>query len=217
MSHCKRRPRLIIFASGSEKAGGSGFQNLVLASRDGRLEADIVGVVSNHREGGVQKRAERLSVPFIHSPKPRTGEDYARIVSIMKADFTALSGWLGLVQGLDPCTTFNIHPAWLPSPYGGRGFHGHHVHEAVLADFRLKKVLYHGVTMHFVTEKYDDPDGIFFRRKVEILEEDTVETLAARVNQMEHKWQPLITNLVVTRRISWDGGNGFSVIGSDIE
>lgn len=213
----KNKPNLLIFASGTATGGGSGFEKLVDASLSGVLEANIVGVVSNNENGGVREKAERLEIPFFHSPKGRTADDYRRFVQETNADFVALSGWLGLVSGLDPKTTFNIHPAWLPSPYGGKGFHGHHVHEAVLADYKAGNVTHHGLTMHFATAKYDDPNAIFFRRRVEIKPDDTADTLGARVNKMEHKWQAKITNLVVTGKITWDGENGASITGADIE
>ena len=66
------RPKLFIFASGTATGGGSGFEKLVTASRNGVLDADIVGVVSNHEHGGVRERAERLGVPFFYFPGPYT-------------------------------------------------------------------------------------------------------------------------------------------------
>ena len=216
------KPKLLVFASGTklydtEKGGGSGFQKLFEATQTGILQADIVAVVSNHEKGGVRARAEKLGVPFIYSPKPRTASDYQKIVSDTGADFIALSGWLALIEGLPANKTFNIHPAWLPSPFGGDGFYGHHVHEAVIKAYKEGKVTHAGVTMHFVTEKYDDDRAIFFRRRVEILPDDTPETLAKRVNEMEHKWQAIITNKVVSGEISWDGKDFSTMKGADLE
>ena len=101
------KPKILIFASGSAEGGGSGFENLVLSSKDGLLDADIVAVVSNHANGGVRARADNLGVPFLHFPKPWTGESYQRLAAESGADFFALSGWLKLVTGLDPVTRFN--------------------------------------------------------------------------------------------------------------
>ena len=122
-------PKLLVFASGGSHpdSGGSGFKKLVEASQNGVLQANIVGVVSNHPNGGVYYKSKMLRVPFEHSPKGRTADDYKRIVENYSADYVALSGWLGLVEGLDPRTTFNIHPGPLPE-FGGPGFYGHHVH-----------------------------------------------------------------------------------------
>ena len=210
------KPRLIVFASGTKDGGGSGFELLVENARSGLLGADIVGVVSNHEHGGVRERADRLGIPFIYSPKGRTKDDYQRIVRESNANYVTLSGWLGFVEGLDPKTTFNIHPAYLPSPFGGSGFYGHHVHEAVLNAYKRGEVSHAGVSMHFVTPVYDE-GAVFFRRKVPILLSDTPETLAKRVNDMEHKWQSIATNLVVTGQISWDGHNPSSLKGADLD
>ncbi|PIR40142.1 MAG: hypothetical protein COV33_01460 [Candidatus Zambryskibacteria bacterium CG10_big_fil_rev_8_21_14_0_10_34_34] len=67
-------------------------------------------------------------------------------------------------------------------------------------------VTHSAVSMHFVTEKYDE-GPLFFSQSVPILPNDTAETLAKRVNEAEHKWQPVITEKVLTGEISWDGKN----------
>lgn len=216
-SHMSSKPRLLIFASGSKDSGGGGFEKLVESTKTGVLNAEIVAVVSNHENGGVKARAERLDIQFIHSPKGRTREDYQKIVKDTEADFIALSGWVSLVEGLDPKNTFNIHPVWYPSKFGGKGFYGHHIHEAVMDAYKKGEITHTGITMHFVTDIYDDTAGIFFRRRVEILPDDTPETLFARVNALEHEWQPIITNRVVNGEISWDGKNPESMSGADIE
>jgi phosphoribosylglycinamide formyltransferase 1 len=203
------KKKILVFASGSASGGGSGFEKLVLASRGGPLCADIVGVVSNHAEGGVRARADMLGVPFIHFPQPWSAESYQKIAAASGADFFALSGWLKLVCGLDSKTrfnartVFNIHPGPLPA-FGGPGMYGHHVHEAVIEAFRRGDVTHSAVSMHFVTEGYDR-GPVFFQIKVEIARGDTPETLAARVNQREHLYQPMITDYVVNGRINWDG------------
>ena len=211
-----KKPRLLVFASGSENGGGSGFEKLVEATKSGVLEATIIAVVSNHRDGGVRERANRLGVDFIHSPKNRMPGDYQTIAKVTDPDFIALSGWLGFVEGLDPRITFNILPAWLPSPFGGKGFHGHHVHEAVIAAYRKNETRHSGISMHFVTSKYDK-GPVFFRRRVEILPNDTANTLQKRVNSLEHELQATITNRVIQGKITWDGINPKSLVGADIE
>ncbi|NIM46602.1 MAG: phosphoribosylglycinamide formyltransferase [Candidatus Aenigmarchaeota archaeon] len=201
--------RLLIFASGTKDGGGSGFQELVENSRTGILNAEIVAVVSNHPEGGVKKRADKLKIPFVYFPGPFEGRDYQKIVTDYKTDFIALSGWLKHVKGIDPTWTINIHPGPLPR-FGGSGMYGHYVHEAVIKAFKKGEIKYSAVTMHFVTRKYDE-GPIFFQYPVLIREEDTVEILAERVNKIEHGWQSFITNLVVSGQIKWDGKNSNSL------
>ncbi len=211
-----QRKKALVFASGTESGGGSGFEKLVIASWAGTLNADIVGVVSNVANGGVRARAERLRVPFIHFPKPRDPEGYQRIAEESGADFFPLSGWTLLVVGLDlatrlsPRTVFNIHPGPLPK-FGGKGFHGHRVHEAVMAAFRRGEITHSAVTMHFVDEEYDR-GPVFFRRGVRINEHDTPDSLGTRVNAEEHLFQARITSMVINGKISWDGVDPSSLV-----
>lgn len=209
-------PKILVFASGSLSGGGSGSENLVQATCDGRLQANIVGVVSNHENGGVRERADRLGIKFIHFRKPWTAEAYQKIASESGADFLALSGWLKQVVGLDPATrfnsrtVFNIHPGPLPD-FGGPGLYGHHVHEAVMTAYRREEVTHSAVSMHFVTGEYDR-GPVFFRGNVKINEDDTPDSLGSRVNQQEHRYQPEITNLVVNGLIQWDGVDPNSLV-----
>ncbi len=204
--------RLLIFASGTKDSGGSGFENLVLASCDGRLDAEIVGVVSNHEHGGVQEKAERLRIPFHSFAGPYDAAHYQALVAPLNPDFIALSGWLKLVTGLNPKTTFNIHPAPLPE-FGGPGFYGHATHEKVMEAYRKGRITHSAVSMHFVTERFDE-GPVFFSHSVEIHPDDTADTLAKRVNEIEHRYQPEITNKVVKGEISWDGINTSSLHGA---
>ena len=222
--------KIIIFASGTKYGGGSGFENLVKATQKGILDAEILAVVSNHQNGGVREKADRLGIPFVFFPARKlpesgeftdkdenkidpsefaTAENYKRLVE--GADLVCLSGWLKLVTGLDPRKTINIHPGPLPR-FGGAGMYGHHVHEAVMEAYKNKEVTHSAVSMHFVTPVYDE-GPLFFSQSVEILPNDTAETLAKRVNEAEHKWQPIITQKVLSGEISWDGKNPSSLKG----
>ena len=197
------KPKLLVFASGSAEGGGSGFEKLVVASRDGMLDADIVGVVSNHERGGVHARADKFGIPFIHFSAPWDEASYREIADRSRAEFLALSGWLKQVHGLDPLLTFNIHPGPLPE-FGGKGMYGHHVHEAVMAAYRRGEVTHSALCMHFVDAEYDR-GPCFFRFNVKIRDDDTPDSLGKRVNASEHEWQSVITSLVVHRKITWDG------------
>ncbi len=205
------RPKVLVFASGSVEGGGSGFEKLVLASRNGSLDADIIAVVSNHANGGVCKHSNKLNVPFLHFPKPWTSEAYQCFASESGADFFALSGWLKLVTGLDLATSFNsrtvfnIHPGPLPA-FGGSGLYGHYVHEAVIAAYERGEITHSAVSMHFVTEEYDR-GPVFFRCNTRINKDDTPDSIGTRVNRLEHRYQPQITSMVVNGLIRWNGTN----------
>jgi len=207
------KPKLLVFASGSKDGGGSGFKELIDNVRTGILDAEIVGVVSNHANGGVAKIAEENEISFVHFVKSERdpSSKYKGLVKRFSADFVALSGWLLKVSGLDPTTTFNIHPALLSivdvenNPrFGGKGMYGHHVHEAVIAAYANNKLIRAGVTMHFATSSYDRGPA-FFEYPIMIRPGDTAETIAARVNKIEHGWQSAITNMVIHGYIGWNG------------
>lgn len=203
------KPKILVFASGSTEGGGSGFEKLAESSRSGVLDAEIIAVVSNHINGGVRKRAGKLGIPFLHFAGPWTGKGYQELAEKTGADFFALSGWLKLVTGLDPETSFNsktvfnIHPGPLPD-FGGTGLYGHHVHKAVIDAFKRGDVEYSAVSMHFVTEGYDR-GPVFFKLNVKIENDDTPDSLGERVNRAEHRYQSQITNMVVHGLIQWDG------------
>ncbi len=206
-----KKPRIVVFASGTRDGGGSGFENLV-TSPD--LDADIVAVVSNHDSGGVRTRAEKLGIPFIYFHGPYTLEGYSNILQNVGMEWVALSGWLKKVVGLDPARTFNIHPALLSfdrGRFGGPGLYGHHVHEAVKKALDAGQITESGPTMHFTTLEYDQGPA-FFEYRISLKKGLSVEEIAVAVNKIEHEWQPKITNMVVHGEISWDGKDPKSLI-----
>jgi len=93
----------------------------------------------------------------------------------------------------------NVHPALLPS-FGGQGFYGHHVHEAVLA--RGCKIT--GATVHFVDNMYDN-GPIILQKAVEVLEDDTPDTLADRVQATEREIFPEAIALFGQGRLRIEG------------
>jgi phosphoribosylglycinamide formyltransferase-1 len=204
------RVRVLVFASGDEKGGGSGFQELVEFSRTNPpvLDAQIVGVISNHPHGGVHKRADALQIFFEHWSGPFDAKGYRTLVEKYRAEFVMCSGWLKFVRGLDPSKTVNIHPGPLPQ-FGGPGMYGHYVHEAVMAAFRRGEIIQSAVTMHFVDETAYDHGPVIFQMPVLIRPDDDAERLAKRVNEKERAWQSYVLNLVVHRQIYLSGGQVF--------
>jgi phosphoribosylglycinamide formyltransferase-1 len=202
-----RTIRVLVFASGDSKGGGSGFQELVEFSRTNPpvLDAQIIGVISNHPNGGVRKRADTLHIPFEYWPGTYEAKGYQSFVEKYQADFVMCSGWLKFVKGLDPAKTVNIHPGPLPQ-FGGSGMYGHRVHEAVMAAYHRGEITQSAVSMHFVDEKAYDHGPIIFQMPVLIRPDDDAETLAKRVNEKERAWQSHILNLVVHRYIYLEDG-----------
>ncbi|MDO8575840.1 MAG: formyltransferase family protein [bacterium] len=210
------KPKIIVFASGKRSGGGSGFENLVAATRTGVLDAEIVAVVSNHERGGVHERAMQLGIPFFYFPGPYDAEHYASVLqkTVIGNGWVALSGWLRKVEGLDPQKTFNIHPALLSQldgRFAGHGMYGHHIHEAVKAALDAGEIAESGFSMHFVTEEMDR-GPVFFEHRVPLKQGMMVEEIAKAVNKTEHEWQPKITNMVVHGKIRWDGKDPKSLV-----
>ncbi|HYA94344.1 MAG TPA: formyltransferase family protein [Thermodesulfobacteriota bacterium] len=199
--------RVLVFASGDLKGGGSGFQELVEFSRTNPpvLDAQIIGVISHHENGGVRRRADALHIPFEYWSGSFDAESYRAFVEKYQADFVMCSGWLKFVKGLDPARTVNIHPGPLPR-FGGSGMYGHYVHEAVMAAYHRGEITQSAVTMHFVDEKAYDHGPVIFQMPVLIRPDDNAESLAKRVNEKERAWQSYILNLVVHRHIHLKDG-----------
>ena len=208
------KPKLLVFATGTKTGGGSGFENLVEATKSGVLDAEIVVVVSNQERGAVRQRAGQLNVPFIYFSGPYDAENYQKIVRDSGATWVALSGWLKIVHGLDPAKTFNIHPALLSqlgARFGGKGMYGKRLHEAVKAAFDAEEIPESGFTMHFVTDEVDR-GPVFFEHRAPLKKGMSVEDIERVVRAAEHEWQPRITNMVVREKIHWDGKNPATLV-----
>ena len=194
------KPKILIFASGTKTGGGSGFANLVQASRTDLLNAEVVGVVSNHEHGGVGQHAQSLGVPFFFM-NDFSAESYQQLANQSQADLFVLSGWLKQVQGLDTETRFNsqtvlnVHPGPLPR-FGGAGMYGKRVHRAVLEAYQRQEIVCSAVTVHFVTKEFDE-GPVILSEQVPILRDDTVDTLEARIKQCEHSLYPRAINMIL--------------------
>ena len=201
--------KIAVLASGSAKGGGSGFEKLAEAIKRGDLEAEIVCVLSNHVTGGVAKKARKYGIRFVHFASPWTAKKCYQLIGT-DIDLLCMSGWLKRITRLDPQRTINIHPGPLPE-FGGPGMYGHHVHEAVMQAYRDGKIHESAVSMHFVTDEYD-AGPVFFALPIPIEAEDTVDSLAKRVNAAEHLYQWQFTKHVLEGRIRWDGSDPESLI-----
>lgn len=206
--------KILVFASGSESGGGSGFRKLVENSLTGILKAKIVAVVSNYPHGGVKKIADEFGIHFIYFPGPWKAIGYQKIVQMFKPDLIALSGWIKFARGLDSKKTINIHPGPLPV-FGGTGMHGHNVHEKVLEAYKKGNIRYSAVSIHFVTEDGYDLGPLLFSYPVFIGPDYDAEKIGAEVNKIEHGWQAYITNLVLEGKIFWDGKNPETLVVPD--
>lgn len=182
----------MVFASGS----GSNFQAILNAIDAGKLQAVVTGlVVSNPKAGAIQRASSKRIPVYIHDQKGFKSEVFAtehliQNVSNFGADLIVLAGYLKKIPSkfieLYRNRILNIHPSLLPK-YGGLGFYGIKVHEAVLANGEVES----GCTIHLVTDEYDE-GPILAQKKVAVYITDSPEDLAARVLQQEHELFPTI-------------------------
>ncbi len=98
-----------------------------------------------------------------------------------------------------PLRIMNTHPALLPA-FGGVGMYGHHVHEAVLASGAKLS----GATVHFATPE-TDRGPIILQAAVPVLDDDTPDSLAARVLTLEHRIYPAAVRLWAAGRLAVEG------------
>lgn len=182
----KKEWRLAIFASGS----GTNAQNII-EHFNKSFDQKIVLVATNNPEAYVIERAKHLGVPYMVFTHTDLKEN--KVLGILQeyaVDFIVLAGFLWLVPPeilrSYPNRIVNIHPALLPE-YGGKGMYGHHVHEAVIKNHEKES----GITIHYVNEEYDSGD-IIFQARCPVLPEDTSDSLARRVHQLEYKYYPQI-------------------------
>ncbi len=209
MKKTERKPNLLIFASGTKDGGGSGFGSLVDAQKCKMLDANISGVVSQYKSGGVNKIAEANGVHFFWFPGPYDFRNYNYVIREYDSEWVALSGWTKKIEGHDPEKTFNIHPARIV--FGGEKMYGVYVHQAVIDAYRKGLIEDTAFCMHFVTEEYDQ-GPVFFEYPIPVYMTDTPERLQKRVKLYEHIFQWSITNLVIHKKISWDGKNPDSLV-----
>ena len=177
---------LAVLASGS----GSNLQSIIDACRDGELEGSVRVVIGNNSKSGALARARAAGIPTVHlssKTHPDTDEReqaMARALAESDAQIVCLAGYMKLL-GPKTLTAFdgrilNIHPALLPK-YGGQGFYGAAVHEAVLAAGDAES----GPTVHLVDEIYDHGQ-VLAQSRVSVHSDDTPDILAARVLEQEH-------------------------------
>ncbi len=167
---------------------GSGrtLANLIELARRGELPIEIVLVISSRPDvKGVQiARDAGIPVQVIlrrEHREPQFSERISAALDAARVELVLLAGYLCKWE-IPACyqwKVLNIHPALLPR-FGGKGMHGHHVHEAVLAAGERVS----GCTVHFANNEYD-AGPIILQRRVPVLPDDTPDTLAARVFEQE--------------------------------
>ena len=193
--------KIAVFVSG----GGSNFKAIHHQIIQGNILGKIVMVFSNNPNCGAIKFAEENSIPIFiinaaRYPNPNTRDD-SLLKTCLKAeiDLICLAGFMKMLpQNIVKHYEYrilNIHPGLLPE-FGGKGFYGTRVHEAVINMGKRES----GATVHFVDEIYDH-GPIIVQKKVEVMETDTPESLAARVLKLEHELFPEVVKAFCENKI----------------
>ena len=199
--------KLAVLCSGR----GTDLQSIIDAIDSGYLAAEIAVVLTDKPNVGALARAEAAGIPNVCVDRKnfstRADFEAALIENIGGVDLVVLAGFMRILSA-DFVKKFsgrlmNIHPSLLPA------FPGAHAHRDVLA-YGAKVS---GCTVHFVDEG-TDTGPIILQAAVDVREDDTEETLAARVLELEHIIYPRAIRLfidgrlkIVGRRVEIGGGN----------
>jgi len=184
--------KLAIFVSGS----GTNMQRIANYFKN-HPQIEMSLVVCNNPDAGAIARAESLGIPLMmidkksfKNPEPLTAELFKKQI-----DWIILAGFLWLIPKVliqaYPNKIVNIHPALLPA-YGGKGMYGEKVHQAVIQNGEKQS----GITIHFVNEHYD-AGAIIFQQQLELQADETPESLARRIHELEYKYYPEVIEKVV--------------------
>ncbi|MBI3500556.1 MAG: phosphoribosylglycinamide formyltransferase [Bacteroidetes bacterium] len=176
--------RLAIFASGE----GTNAQHIIDYFRGSKVKISLI--VCNNPKANVLNRARQSNIPsFLINKEGFSNENHLlKKLQDEKIDLIICAGFLWKIPDsilhAFPNKIVNIHPALLPK-FGGKGMYGLNVHKAVI-DAGEKES---GITIHFLNEHYDEGE-IILQKKCEVEKNETSESLAKKIHQLEHAWYP---------------------------
>lgn len=192
--------RIGVLASG----GGTNLQAIIDRSQDGSLDAEIAVVITNNPNAGALDRASKAGIATLcinhREFSQREDFDQAVVKALQDAnvDLVVLAGFMRIITQtfIDafPNRVINIHPALLPA------FPGLHVQQQAI-DYGAR---FSGCTVHFVDGGVDT-GPIIIQAVVPILQDDTADTLAARILEQEHVIYPRAIQLIAEDRVHVDG------------
>jgi len=169
--------------------GGTNLQALLDALRDSPV-ARVTRVVASRADAGALERARRAGGSLATVVLARPDDPGEVVAATGDARLVVLAGYLKRIPAAAVARlrwrVINIHPALLPA-FGGPGMYGRRVHDAVLASGAALS----GATVHYVDEEYDR-GPIIAQWPVPVRPDDTADTLAARVLQVEHRLLPRV-------------------------
>jgi phosphoribosylglycinamide formyltransferase-1 len=195
----ERHPRIAVLLSGS----GSSLENLLGCIDEATVPGEVCVVVASKANAFGLERARRRGIPAVAVPRKeypevdRFNDAIHAVLAPHEPELVLLLGFLSPFEtrGRYEGRALNVHPALVPA-FCGKGFYGHRVHEAVLeAGVKLT-----GATVHFVDSE-SDHGPIVLQEAVEVRDDDTPETLAARVQAAERRLVPEAVRLFAAGRL----------------
>lgn len=188
--------QLAIFASGN----GTNAENIIRYFTSHPSIA-VAAVFCNKPDAVVLQRALKYNIPTVVFSNEDLN-DNGRVLEILqhyKVDWIILAGFLwkfpeSILKNF-PERVLNIHPALLPQ-FGGKGMYGMHIHRAVVA----AGVSETGITIHKVNKNYDE-GAIVFQQSVAVLPEDSPETVAQKIAELEQKYFPVIIEKTILENV----------------
>ena len=183
--------KIIVFASGS----GTNAENIIKYFAKTKI-ANVVSVFTNNASAKVIERAKNHQIPVeIFSKNELLERNVLQKIQEIDPDLIVLAGFLlkfpeNIIEKY-PNKIINIHPALLPN-YGGKGMYGMHIHRAIVNNKEKET----GISIHYVNENYDE-GGIIFQKNIALTEDDTPETVAEKIHELEQKYFPEIIQAVL--------------------
>ena len=191
--------KLAVLLSG----GGTTLENIFTKINEGKLDAKVAVVIGSRPDAYGLERARKHSVEavVVERKKFKDAESFSNTLNTTldeyDVDLVCLAGFMVIwkMSGKYLGRVMNIHPALVPA-FCGKGYYGHYVHEAVL-EYGAKVS---GCTVHFADRVYDH-GPVIVQKTVPVLEDDTPETLAARVFEKECEAYPEAIQLFAEGRL----------------
>lgn len=182
---------IVVLVSGS----GTNLQRIIDTIDSGEIRNAKVTLVVADRECFGLERAKNHNIENILIPRGKNFSSELAKVIPENTDLIVLAGFLSILKS-EFCENWNgkiinIHPALLPK-FGGKGMWGMNVHNAVIEAKEIES----GATVHFVTPGIDEGEAIL-QKSFEVTTEDTPETLAQKVHQIEYEIFPIAINKVL--------------------
>jgi phosphoribosylglycinamide formyltransferase 1 len=195
--------KLAVLISG----GGRTLKNFLDLAAEEALPIDVRLVISSTAKAGGLQFANDANIQTAIFDRRTFATDAAYGDAIFavcrdaEVDYVVMAGFLKLAPVPEDFAhrVINIHPALIPA-FCGHGMYGHRVHQAVL-DYGAKVS---GCTVHFVDNEYDR-GPIIWQQPVPVFDDDTAETLAARVFSAEKEAYPHVLKLLAAGKIRVEG------------